>query len=129
MTEPSQDSEVEAKKIKEILATAIETEDNLDALLIKHPYWKTIRINAWIARFLHNCKIPKHLRILGPLTTEETEQQVKWWIRRVQERYRKTEKFRDDELTLNLQINHDGIYECRGRIQGSYPVRVRVLTT
>ena len=122
MTEPSQDSEAEAKKIKEILATAIETEDNLDALLIKHPYWKTIRINAWIARFLHNCKIPKHLRILGPLTTEETEQQVKWWIRRVQERYRKTEKFRDDELTLNLQRNHDGIYECRGRIQGSYPV-------
>ena len=122
MTEPSQDSEAEAKKIKEILATAIETEDNLDALLIKHPYWKTIRINAWIARFLHNCKIPKHLRILGPLTTEETEQQVKWWIRRIQERYRKTEKFRDDELTLNLQRNHDGIYECRGRIQGSYPV-------
>ena len=62
------------------------------------------------------------MRILGPLTTEETEQQVKWWIRRVQERYRKTEKFRDDELTLNLQRNHDGIYECRGRIQGSYPV-------
>ena len=45
MTEPSQDSEAEAKKIKEILATAIETEDNLDALLIKHPYWKTIIIN------------------------------------------------------------------------------------
>jgi hypothetical protein len=71
MTEPSKDSEAEAKKIKEILATAIETEDSLDALFIK-----TIRIHAWKARFLHNCKIPKHLQILGPLTTEETEQQL-----------------------------------------------------
>ncbi|XP_028407828.1 uncharacterized protein LOC114530405 [Dendronephthya gigantea] len=121
-TEPSKDSEAEAKKIKEILATAIETQDDFDALLIKHPYWKTIRINAWISRFLHNCKTPKHLRNLGPLTTEETEQQVKWWIRRVQERYSMTEKFRDDELSLNLQRNHEGIYECRGRIQGTYPV-------
>lgn len=122
MTEPNKDSEAEAKKIRETLATAVEMEDRFDTLLVKHPYWKTIRVNSWIARFVRNCKTPKHLRTYGPLTTAETEQQVKWWIRRVQERNSKTEKFREDQLTLNLQRNSEGIYECRGRIQGSYPV-------
>ena len=33
-----------------------------------------------------------------------------------------TEKFQSDKLSLNLQENHQGILECRGRIQGDYPV-------
>ena len=32
------------------------------------------------------------------------------------------EQFEDDKLKLNLQKNHDGVLECRGRIQGDYPV-------
>ena len=42
MNVPSKYSEAEAKKIKEILATAIEKRDDFDTLLIKHNYWKTI---------------------------------------------------------------------------------------
>lgn len=65
VTRSSKNSEVEAKQIK-------------DALLVKHPYWKTIRINGWIARFIHDCEAPRHLRTFWPLmTTIETEQQVK----------------------------------------------------
>ena len=33
-----------------------------------------------------------------------------------------TEKFKQDQLSLNLQKNSKGLFECRGRIQGSYPI-------
>ena len=33
-----------------------------------------------------------------------------------------TETFQNDSLSLNLQENHQGIVECRGRIQGDCPV-------
>ena len=33
-----------------------------------------------------------------------------------------TEKFKWDQLSLNLQGNSEGLSECRGRIQGNYPV-------
>ena len=32
------------------------------------------------------------------------------------------EKFQQDRKSLNLVQNTEGIYECRGRIQGSYPI-------
>ena len=69
MTEPSKESEAEAKKINETFQAAVESEDSFDALLVKHPYLKTIRIMAWIARFIHNSKAPKRLRKKGVLTT------------------------------------------------------------
>ena len=122
MTEPSKESEAEAKKIKETFQATVESEDSFDALLVKHPYWKTIRIMAWIARFIHNSKVPQRLRKKGVLTTAETEQEVKRLIRREQERYSNTERFREDQLRLNLQKNSEGIYECRGRVQGNHPV-------
>ena len=31
-------------------------------------------------------------------------------------------KFEVDKLELNLQTNERGLYECRGRIQGDYPI-------
>ena len=32
------------------------------------------------------------------------------------------ERFSEDQQRLNLQKNADGLYECRGRIQGDYPI-------
>ena len=123
MTEHSQESEAEAKKIKETFQAAVEGEDSFDALLVKHPYWKTIRVMAWIARFIHNSKVPKRLRKnQAVLTTSETEQEVKRLIRREQKRYSNTERFREDQLRLNHQKNSEGIYEYRGRVQGNHPV-------
>ena len=30
----------------------------------------------------------------------------------------------EDRLQLNLQLNQDGLLECRGRLQGIYPIYV-----
>lgn len=59
----------------------------LNETLEKHGYWKAIRIVAWIARFLSNCKVKGAKKKSGPLTTEETETQVERWIYRVQSRF------------------------------------------
>ena len=76
-----------------------------DEVLEKHTFWRVIRISAWIMRFYQNCRSKKSNRVRGPLTTAETEKQVKWWIKREQERYSVTEKFLEDQQRLNLQKN------------------------
>ena len=121
-TEPSKESVAEAKVVKDVFAVALEPDDRLHQLLQKHEFWPTICITAWVARFIHNCKSGKASRLLGPLTTAETIKQVKGWVLRVQQSYVNTEQFREDQLRLNLQKNEEGLYECRGRIQGSYPI-------
>ena len=121
-TEPSKESEAEAKLVKEVFAVAIEPDDRLHQLLQKHEFWPTIRIIALVARFIHNCKSDKANRLLVPLTTAKTIKQVKGWVLRVQQSYVNTEQFQEDQLRLNLQKNEEGLYECRARIQGSYPI-------
>ena len=122
LTEPNKETEAEAKLTKEIFATVTETKDNLDEVLMKNGFWKTVRITTWVRRFLNNCKQKKSARLNGPLTTIETDKEVRWWVQRAQESSSGTEKFEEDKLTLNLQKNGDGLYECRGRIQGNYPI-------
>ena len=118
VTESSKESDAEAKLIREVFAAAVETRDEFDEMLEKPTFWRTVRISSWITRFLRNCRCSKLARIGGPLTTAETAKQVTWWIKREQERYSVTEKFLEDQQRLNLQKNDEGIYECRGRIQG-----------
>ena len=122
LTEPSKETEAEAKLTKEVLGTIAETKDDLDKILNKHSFWKTMRVTAWIMRFAQNCKQKKSERLAGPLTTSETDKAVHWWVKRAQESNMGTEKFKQDQLSLNLQKNSEGVYECRGGIQGSYPV-------
>ena len=73
---------------------------------------------------MNNCKQKKSARLVGPLTTSKTDKQVHshWWIQRAQENSSGTEKFNEDKLTLSLQKNSEGLYQCRGRIQGIYPI-------
>ena len=122
VTKPNKETAAEAKRTKEVFAVAVDTRDDFDEVLEKHTFWRVIRISAWIMRFLQNCRSKKSNRVRGPLTTAETVKQVKWWIKREQERYSVTEKFLEDQQRLNLQKNDEGIYVCRGRIQGHYPV-------
>ena len=121
LTQASADTEAEAKLTKEVLGVAVEYEDELLGILEKHSYWKSMRITTWIARFIHNCTSKKSERLSGPLTTEEIDKQIKFWVRREQRRYSDTEEFKADQLRLNLQGDENGIYKCRGRIQGVYP--------
>ena len=77
-----------------------------------------MRVSAWIRRFINNCrKIKKR----GPLTTSEIQCQEKFYIKREQRKVEHSEKFEESRKQLNLQLNCEGIYECRGRIQGVYP--------
>ena len=121
-THDTSDTRAEIKAVKEIFAVAVAADDELDRLLEKHEYWKTIRITTRMNRFVSNARNSREDRITGPLTTEETARQVKFWIQRAQARNEQTGKFAEDQQQLNLQKNDEGTYECRGRIQGHYPV-------
>ena len=72
---------------------------------------------AWVSRFLFNIQNPK-LRSKGPLTTHEIDQQNSFWIKQAEGKC----DLQQDWLRLNLQLNAENVLECRGRIQGQYPV-------
>ena len=128
--EESDESEKEAlatkKMIKEVLATAMEseTENIREEILIKHPYKRALRILAWMSRFRNNCM--KNVKTRGPLTVIEIEPQITHLLKMTQDQFRERnpKKFGDHEMQLNLKRNDLGLLECRGRIQGEYPVYV-----
>ncbi len=120
---PSEETQAEAKIVKEVLNVAVKMEsDELDNLLVKWSLWRATRIAAWVTRFITNCRSWE--KIIGPLITEEIEAQVDRWIKKAQSRGERMEKFAEDKLQLNLQLNNNGICECRGRVQGDYPIYV-----
>eukprot|EP00794_Sanderia_malayensis_P011523 gene11523-biopygen9194 len=121
-TAPSEETERELQPIKEILKVAIPAESVLDKVLEKFEYWKAMRVTAWIFRFIWNLKAKKSQRIKGPLSTKEIQNQITQWIRRVESRATASESFKADEQRLNIQRNNEDILECRGRIQGQFPI-------
>ena len=96
--------------------------DDIDKLLESHGLRKVHRIGAWVQRFIQNCRQSRKNRKVGPLDTTEIEQQRIWWIKRTQQDARNHVHFEQDKLQLNLQPNHQHVLECRGRIEGEYPV-------
>lgn len=48
--------------------------------------------------------------------------QIQQWIKRIQEHATKEKRTEEDIVRLNLQKNKDGLLECRGCMQGHYPV-------
>lgn len=106
----------EAKTVREIFKFADNKDVNdLDGLLHKHNLWRVLRVSAWMARFIHNSRNQSSERQRGPLTSEELKVQRRFWERRAQQEGMKSETFEEDRRQLNL-------LECRGRIQGVYPV-------
>ena len=75
-------------------------------------------------RFIHNARSTRSNRNTGPLTTGEISKQRIPWLKRVQESFKTDERFEEHRLQLNLQPNENGLLECRGRIQGVYPIYV-----
>ena len=127
VTAPTAESNAEMKATKELFAMAVKADDDLDHLLAKHNYWKTLRVCAWIMRFANNARAKRATRTKGPLTTDEIEKQKHFWLLRVQSRG--SESMEEDRLCLNLQKNKDGLLECRGRLQGVYPIYIPDATT
>ena len=119
ITGSSPASEAEAKVIKEVLSLAQQPSkkdtDVFDELLERHDLPKALRIQARVRRF---CTGRVHS---GPVTSEEVRKEKMWWIKRAQNEDSKNPHFVETSRKLNLVKNNEGIYECRGRLQGSFP--------
>ncbi|XP_068674447.1 uncharacterized protein [Montipora foliosa] len=127
VTAPSKESNQEVKTTKELFALAVNSDDELDELLAKSSYWKTLRVCAWIMRFAQNARTKRANRTKGPLATEEIGKQTLFWLIRAQSQG--TANMEEDRLRLNLQRNKDGLLECCGRLPGPYPIYIPDATT
>jgi hypothetical protein len=87
---------------------ALSKNDNnpLDELLDVHinNVWKTLRVCAWINRFVTNCRRGKRERETGPLTMREIKLQESWWIKKTQQQATSANsgQFQRDQVQLNL---------------------------
>ena len=113
MIENNEESEIERKGVKEILAVIVSSEITYDKLLVKYPMLKTLRILSWIKRFLTDCKKQQER---GPLTSSEIENQREFLIKEEQHRHSKWKKFELSKQHLNLKLSEEGLYKCYGRI-------------
>ena len=118
----SPEAEAEAKVIREVLCVS-QTEpasDEFDYLLERSSFRQTLRICAWLNRFIHNSRRPG--KRVGPIATEEVKAAKEWWIKRVQFRDTLQSHYPDTCGQLDLEASEHGILVCKERIQGSYPV-------
>ena len=103
------------------LRVAIKISDDLDRVLEKFHLHKALRVCAWVSRFIRNCQHPLE-KIQGPPSTQEITTCRPFWIKQAQQQVISDDHFQEDKLQLNLQRNADGVLECRGHIQGEYPI-------
>ena len=122
--QPTTDSQSESKATRAILNTGVEQVEPtiLGKVLKKHPLSKTLRIGAWIKRFLNNIRVKEDCRKYGPLTTEEIDQQRFWWIKQVQNDAKEDPNFQSEAVQLNVQEDADRVLRCYGRVQGKVPI-------
>ena len=87
--------------------------DHLGTLLEKCSYWKTLRITAFVMRFIAKCR---GRRIQEPmLTAEEINSADTYWMKRSQA----SEELKSD---IALEIDESGVWRCNGRIPGYNPI-------
>ena len=103
MTSATQESLAEAKAKRDLLSVAVAAADELDDLLKKSSQWQTIRVTAWILRYIQNSRAKKTKRLGGPITADETKKAELFWEKRVQVRATADGRYKDDLLQLNLQ--------------------------
>lgn len=119
VTEPSLESKAEAKMVREVLSVAVDENNEISNMLQRYPLQKAVRVVAWMRIFVNNSRSSSRThRKSGPLTTEETERQRLFWTKQAQDNC----NLEEDRVALNLQPNQEGLLECRGRVQGEYPV-------
>lgn len=102
-----------------MLNVTVNEEDEIGETLHKFQLQKALRVCAWMRRFAHNSLRSRGaLRIVGPLSTEETDRQRLLWEKQAQN----SSDIEHDRLPLNLQPNQEGLLECRDRVQEEYPI-------
>ena len=104
----SKKSEKEIKIIENILAATVQQKGLFDFLIDKHEL-HILRLSAWITRFINNCE---QIKKRGSLIISEMQCQKKFYIKPEKRKVEHSEK----------GINREGIYECRGKIQGVWPI-------
>ena len=111
----------ERKLRQEAFAVGVEARDDFDLVQWKFELRKAVRIGTWVMRFLHNSRNSSS-KTKGPLTTAEVEKCQMFLVKRAQLQGMSDAKFDQDQEQLNLQPSEEGVLECRGRIQGEYPI-------
>lgn len=88
-------------------------ENAVKDLLGKHALWKTLRIAAFMLRFITNCREKEKQTEM--LTTVEIESAEKYWVREVQQA---------NELESDFPQKMDslGIWRCHGRVPDYHPI-------
>ncbi|XP_046856135.1 uncharacterized protein LOC124449238 [Xenia sp. Carnegie-2017] len=113
----------EEKSSAHVMVGAEHQEENeFDKLVESYLLCKTLRICAWIRRFINNCRRTRDERETGPIKYHEIENCTLWWIRLEQNWFREQSCYQTLKLESNLQPRSNGILECRGRIKGEYPI-------
>ena len=103
---PDDETEKEAKPIRDLFRTVHIEKDRIDRLINTFCFWKAMRILAWKRGSTDICSSMKKNRISGQFTTEEIQNEKKLTIIREQERIESTERFMNDKEskgTLHLQ--------------------------
>ena len=95
--------------------------DEWDDLLDRSSYWRTLRVTAWILRFVNNCrsKARRDKRRNGPLNTDEITSARNKWVRRVQQ------KDWPDIQSPGWRLVEErdaGILKCEGRVTNYQPI-------
>ena len=100
-----------------ILHTQEQKLDEWDALLERGAYRQTMRVMAWMLRFISNCKARsnKLKRRSGPLVTEEITTARTYWVGRVQRAFQASLQSSGWKL---VEDEHAGILKCEGRVKG-----------
>ena len=122
LVKSSSETKAETKMTKEIINVGVERPLIFDDLIKKFNLWKVLHVCAWIKRFAMNCRPKIQDPQYGPLRAGEIKNAKNWWIKQVQNQAKSQPTFAKDTLELNLQENDEQILECRGRIQGVYPI-------
>ena len=122
VTQRSAVSDAEAKVAREVLCVTKTTKpepDVFDDLLVNNGLRRTLRVFAWVKRFIHNSQNQE--KRLDPLDTDEVEEARTWWIKRIQSRDEMEVHYKETSARLGLHTDERGITVCGGRILGSHP--------
>lgn len=109
------EAKLERGKKEALMLTEDKTQETLkrwSGLLNKFPYWKLLRITAYVRHFTDGCR---KRRRNGPLTKFEIMEAEKTWVQIAQQTC---------DMTTNLKLTADdsGVMRCDERIQGYKPI-------
>ena len=135
VTKASEESMAEVKAMREVFAVALVTTDELDTLLEKSNYWKTMTICAWIMQFVHNVRSKKIGRLKGPqLDLQPNQDGVLECRGRIQGHFTvylpDSQRFTEKLATqVHLKTLHGGVVSTMAKVRELYWVlRLRRLT-